>query len=38
MYRYRAFFDEVKKEEAQREKQLHALHARIGQFTVGRDF
>jgi transposase len=32
------FSGEIKTEEAKREKQLHELHAKIGQLTVERDF
>ncbi len=32
------FSGEIKTEEVRREKQLHALHAKIGQLTVERDF
>lgn len=32
------FAGEIKTEEAKREKQLHVLHAKIGQLTVERDF
>lgn len=32
------FSGEVKTEEAKREKELHELHAKIGQLTVERDF
>ncbi len=32
------FSGEIKTEEARREKELHELHAKIGQLTVERDF
>ena len=32
------FYGEIKTEEAKREKELHELHAKIGQLTVERDF
>jgi transposase len=32
------FSGEIKTEEAKREKELHELHAKIGQITVERDF
>jgi transposase len=32
------FAGEIKTEEAKREKELHELHAKIGQLTVERDF
>jgi len=32
------FSGEIKTEEAKKEKELHALHAKIGQLTVERDF
>ena len=32
------FSGEIKTEDAKREKQLHTLHAKIGQLTVERDF
>ena len=32
------FAGEIKTEEAKREKQMHELHAKIGQLTVERDF
>ena len=32
------FSGEIKTEEAKREKELHELHAKIGQLTVERDF
>ena len=32
------FADEIKIEEARKEKQLQVLHAKIGQLTVERDF
>ena len=32
------FFGEIKTEEAKKEKELHELHAKIGQLTVERDF
>ena len=32
------FSGEIKTEEAQKEKELHELHAKIGQLTVERDF
>jgi transposase len=32
------FSGEIKTEEARKEKELHELHAKIGQLTVERDF
>jgi transposase len=32
------FAGEIKTEEAKKEKELHELHAKIGQLTVERDF
>jgi transposase len=32
------FSGEIKSEEARKEKELHELHAKIGQLTVERDF
>ena len=32
------FSGEIKAEEAKKEKELHELHAKIGQLTVERDF
>jgi transposase len=32
------FSGEIKTEEAKKEKELHMLHAKIGQLTVERDF